>query len=73
VERDTRGTAAGRGQFRAESERQQLGEDEKSAIRSLLLALEPFRRLRHDMPLQYVYMYLLVALREGKGVQGVRS
>jgi DNA-binding MarR family transcriptional regulator len=47
--------------------RQSLSDDEKAVLQDLLAALECFRELRRDMPLQYVVSYLLVALEEGLG------
>jgi DNA-binding MarR family transcriptional regulator len=48
--------------------RQSLNEDEKRTVKGALMALEPFRELRHEMPLQYVVAFLLVAEEEGLGV-----
>ncbi len=47
---------------------QSLGTDEKRRVKALLTALEPFREIRGDMPLQYVTSFLLVAEEEGLGV-----
>jgi DNA-binding transcriptional ArsR family regulator len=49
--------------------RKALEDADKSDLRKLLVALEPFRALRATMPLQYVYAFLQVALDEGKSVQ----
>jgi hypothetical protein len=48
--------------------RQSLSDDEKRSTKGLITALETFRELRRDMPLQYVYSFLLVAEEEGLGV-----
>lgn len=45
-----------------------LSDEERSAVRGMLGALEPFRALRLTMPLQYVMAFLLVAEEEGLGV-----
>lgn len=45
-----------------------LSEEERAYARTLLLALEPFRRVNPSMPLSYIVAFLLVALEEGKGV-----
>lgn len=41
---------------------------EATALKSLLAAIEPFRKLRPTMPLQYVVAFLLVAMEEGLSV-----
>lgn len=41
---------------------------DRTAIKGLLGALEPFRAIRGAMPLQYVTAFLLVAEEEGLGV-----
>lgn len=45
-----------------------LPDEERRSASSLLSALEPFRDIRSDMPLQYVTTLLLVATGEGKSV-----
>ncbi len=45
-----------------------LTDEDRSIVRSLLGAHEPFRTLRATMPLQYVTSFLLVAEEEGLGV-----
>jgi len=45
-----------------------LPENERTAVRNLLSALDPFRSLRSTIPLQYVTAFLLVARDEGLGV-----
>ena len=45
-----------------------LTDEERSSIKGMLGALEPFRSLRQTMPLQYVTAFLLVAEEEGLGV-----
>lgn len=47
--------------------RQSLSDDEKAGAKALLTALEAFREIRHDMPLQYVVSFLLVCEEEGLG------
>lgn len=42
-----------------------LPDDERRAASCLLAALDPFREIRGDMPLQYVTTLLLVAANEG--------
>lgn len=51
----------------AKNFRQSLSETDKADLKKLLMALEPFRKLRATMPLQYIVTYLLVALDEGDG------
>jgi hypothetical protein len=48
--------------------KQTLDEEEQKSLRSMLRALQPFRELRQDMPLQYVASFLWVAVNEGLGV-----
>jgi DNA-binding MarR family transcriptional regulator len=48
--------------------KQSLRDEEKRKLRALLAALEPFRKLRSTMPMQYIVSFLLVALDEGEGV-----
>jgi DNA-binding MarR family transcriptional regulator len=45
-----------------------LTEEEKAYMRTLALALEPFRALRTTMPMQYIITFLMVATDEGLGV-----
>lgn len=45
-----------------------LTAEEKAYMRSLRLAIEPFRQMRPNLPLQYLYAFLLVAEQEGKSV-----
>jgi DNA-binding MarR family transcriptional regulator len=45
-----------------------LNDAEKTAVKTLMGALEPFRAIRGTMPLQYVTAFLLVAEEEGLGV-----
>lgn len=47
--------------------RQTLPDGERRAARVMMQALEPFRELRADMPLQYVRSFLLVCEEEGLG------
>lgn len=47
---------------------QSIDSDAKQYVRRLLLAMQPFQELRHDMPLQYVMTFLLVAEEEGLGI-----
>lgn len=42
--------------------------DEKDVLRGVLAALDPFRKLRETMPLQYVRAFILVATEEGSSV-----
>jgi hypothetical protein len=49
-------------------QKQTLDEEEQKSLRSMLRALQPFRELPHDMPLQYVVTFLWVAVNEGLGV-----
>ena len=42
--------------------------DEKDVLRGVLAALDPFRKLRETMPLQYVRAFILVATEEGLSV-----
>jgi DNA-binding MarR family transcriptional regulator len=45
-----------------------LNDEERDAARTLFLALKPFRDINPSMPLSYITAYLLVAMKEGKGV-----
>jgi DNA-binding MarR family transcriptional regulator len=48
--------------------RQSYDTEEKKRLAAVLHALEPFRSIRHTLPMQYMYAFLLVALDEGLGV-----
>jgi DNA-binding MarR family transcriptional regulator len=45
-----------------------LSDEERAAARALFVALKPFRDINPSMPLSYVTAYLLVAMKEGRGV-----
>jgi DNA-binding MarR family transcriptional regulator len=40
----------------------------RRAITDAVALFDAFREVRHDMPLQHAYTFMLVALKEGKGV-----
>jgi DNA-binding MarR family transcriptional regulator len=56
------------GRMATKDSRQSLPDEEKRSVKSLIMAIEAFRDMRHDMPLQYVHTFLLVAEEEGLGV-----
>lgn len=43
-------------------------DDNVRAITDVVALFDAFRQVRHDMPLQHAYTFMLVALREGCGV-----
>jgi hypothetical protein len=49
-------------------EKSSFNEEERDAARALVAALESFRALRPTMPLQYVYLFLTVVVKEGQTV-----
>jgi DNA-binding MarR family transcriptional regulator len=46
-----------------------LTKDEQTALHKYLSFMEAFRIIRPSMPMQHAYVFLLVAMDEGRGVQ----
>jgi len=51
-----------------EHQKQSFTDEEKRYARAMLHALKPFREVSPTMPIQYLYAYFLVVLKEGQGV-----
>jgi DNA-binding MarR family transcriptional regulator len=46
----------------------EINEDDTRAMRGVLSWMDAFKEIRHTMPLQHAYTFMLVALEEGLGV-----
>jgi DNA-binding MarR family transcriptional regulator len=46
-----------------------LTKEEQTALHKCLCFMEAFRDIRPNMPMQHAYVFLLVAMNEGRGVQ----
>lgn len=46
-----------------------LTKDEQTGLRKCVSFMEAFRVIRPNMPMQHAYVFLLVAMNEGRGVQ----
>src|SRR5262245_35557529 len=67
MDTDTRRVPAA-GVVKKERKMAEFAREELNSLGRALNILEPFRELRRDMPLQYVYTFLLVARNPGKTV-----